>query len=129
MKLVIYFILTFSICGFAFAESSTMESAKKTKSEVQRDLEQGFEKLKVEVQELQESAKNASGSVKKDLNEQIANLKKDQKELQLQLEKLKGSSGAAWQDMKSGAADAYEKFKISVQRAKSRFDEKIEEKK
>jgi hypothetical protein len=130
---LIFPILTLSFVHLSFASlasgATTVEEAKQTKIEVQKDLEQGFEKLKIQVKELQESAKGTTGAVKKDLEQQIANLQKDQMELQVKLRKLKNSSGEAWKDLKSGTSEAYEKFKTSVLKAKERFQEKVEEQK
>ncbi len=110
------------ILGSAFGAANA-EQVKETKEKIVKDLEQGYDSLKAQIQELQEKARHTTGSVKKDMDSQIESLEKDQKELQAKINKMQNSSGKAWDDVKTGANDAYEKLKKSVKQAKDRFKE------
>lgn len=116
------FTILVLLLGISFGVTHA-EDVKETKEKVQKELQQGYDNLKVQIRELQDKAKTASGSAKKDMDDQVQNLKKDQAELKTKIEKMKTTSGQAWNDLKAGANSAFENLKKSVQQAKDRFKE------
>ena len=110
------------LLGISFGAAHAAE-VKETKEKIQKDLQQGYESLKTQIRDLQQKAKTTSGSAKKDMDGQIDNLKKDQAELHNKIEKMKTSSGRAWDDLKAGANSAFENLKKSVHQAQDRCKE------
>lgn len=125
MLKVLLILLSFH-WGFAHSTTTAVENEEtaspNAQERIQKDLEAGFESLKIQVKNLQEKVKTSSGKAKKEMEGQLARLEKEQQEVQVKMEKMKTSSGKAWEDMKAGANEAYERFRKSVVQAKERFN-------
>jgi hypothetical protein len=66
-------------------------------------------------------AKNIAGDARQEYYRNIETLRSQRDTVQGRLEKLKNTSGNAWEDMKDGVDRAWEEIQQSVRRATSRF--------
>lgn len=118
MKIIFYLL----IIGLGFTVGRTYaEVGTQTKEAIEKDLEQGIQKLRIQLKDLQAKADKATGSAKKDINEKIDELKSEENKLHTQVEHVKGASGKAWEDIKKGAQSALESLSKSLKDAKERF--------
>lgn len=124
MKLI-KFVLIIGLgfyAGYSFAEG-TAEKVSETKEAIQKDLEQGIDRLRVQLKDLQAKAEKSTGKAKSEINEKISELKEEESKMQKQVQHVKSASGKAWDDIKKGAKAALENLKKSMNDAKERFKE------
>src|SRR5262249_17100264 len=92
-------------------------SAQEVVQELRRNIQPELTALKPEIDALKTKASKAEADAKKLINE----LKARRKMLKEKLSELKHASGGAWEDVKTGAARAWDELRPALQNAISKF--------
>lgn len=84
-------------------------------------MEAHLKELATRIGELKVKADNAKVTARSEYQKQIEELRVKQKELRTKLDKMKGTSGEAWKDLKTGVEKAAQDLRDSLNQAISKF--------
>ncbi|CCK75164.1 conserved hypothetical protein [Oleispira antarctica RB-8] len=77
-----------------------------------------------DINEIEKKAKNASSDLNEEYQSQIGALKKQRDEAFVKLEEIQNTTDSAWQDVKSGAEDAWDAISHAFSSAKEKLFDK-----
>ncbi|MBE9170254.1 hypothetical protein IQ238_22965 [Pleurocapsales cyanobacterium LEGE 06147] len=92
------------------------------KKAYQETMEARLSQLGARIDELQAKVQQTRTDVQADLNQQIEELKVKRDVTQQRLQELKASGGQAWKTLKSGFQSAWDKLSHAMEEAASKFD-------
>lgn len=96
---------------------STQEQAKQMRDEFVAKMQQEMDELNMKLAELRAKAQSLSGQAREEIEAQIKRLEQEQKEAAVKFDALKAATVETWNELKSGAAEALERFKRSIEKA------------
>ena len=97
------------------------KEAERQKDEFVRQAQEKLDQLDKQIDDLKAQAKKANAQTQKQINKSIAELEPKRRDAERRLERLKSSSGKAWEDMKAGVIAALNDLSTAYRRAASRF--------
>ena len=92
--------------------------ANQTKEDFQKNMQAQLDAMTVQMRALKAKAAKASGHVQDSLDEQIADLDVQRMKIKRKLGDTSKSTGAAWEEMKSGITKAMDDLKTGYNKAK-----------
>ncbi len=92
-----------------------------TKETYQKKLQAQLDEWSADIDKLEAKAKKAEADTQLEYNQQIKELRSMQDTANSKLEKLKGDSGDAWEDLKDGMDNAWNSLGNAVKSATSEF--------
>lgn len=97
------------------------------KDEYQKKLNGLVQQLDDQIDDLKEKAAKAQGEARRKFDQEVGDLERKRDEAEKKLAKMKAASGPAWEDLKGGMQDAIQDLQKAIERAKTHFDEKKED--
>lgn len=91
--------------------------AKQMRDEFVAKMQREMDELNAKLAELRTKAQTMTGQAREQIDQQIKKLEQEQKEAAEKFEALKAATVETWNELKSGAADALDRFKKSMQKA------------
>ena len=91
------------------------------KDAYEKKLEAQLDEAKAEIAKLTAKAREVGADAQMEYNKQIEELEAASTEAQSKLKAIRESGGEAWEDIKQGASDAWERLNGALKSAASRF--------